>query len=164
MAEKVVEEIVAPPKTGKGSKMILIIVGVILVVGAGLTFAILKYVRRAGTAAAASEKPKKEAVLGMMNLDPFLVNLADKDAVRFVKITFRLGVSEKPEGEGGADPIFLAAARDQIISLLTAKTSEEMLTTEGKEKLRKEVMTQLNSVLNKGKILEVYIVDFVVQL
>jgi flagellar FliL protein len=164
MAEKAVEEIESPPKSKIGLKKLLIIAGAILVVGAGATFGIVKYLRGAGTAVAAAQKVKKEAVLGMMNLDPFLVNLADKDAVRFVKVTFRLGMSEKEEEEGGADPIFMAAARDQIISLLTAKTSEEILTAEGKEKLRRDVMTRLNSVLHKGKILEVYIVDFVVQL
>jgi flagellar FliL protein len=163
MAEKPVEE-VAPPKSRFGWKIIVIGVAVILIVASASTYAVLKYLRGAATTAAA-EKVKKETVLGALNLEPFLVNLADKDAVRFVKVTFRLGISEKgAEEEIGKNNVFLAAARDSILTLLTAKTSEEILTLEGKEKLRQEVQARLNPMMPKGKILEVYIVDFVVQL
>ncbi len=164
MADKVAEE-TAPVKPRLGLKVIVIGVAALLLVAAGGTFAVLKYMRGTGTAAAAAEKAKKESVLSTLNLEPFLVNLADKEAVRFVKVTFRLGMNEKNvEEEIGKDPVFLAAARDSIISLLTAKTSEEILTREGKEKLRREVQAKVNAVLPKGKVLEVYIVDFVVQL
>jgi flagellar FliL protein len=163
MAETSVEEI-PPPKSRFGWKNIVIGVAVILIVASGSTYAVFKYFR--GTAkAAAAEKVKKETVQGALNLEPFLVNLADKDAVRFVKVSFRLGISEKgAEEEIGKDKVFLAAARDSILTLLTAKTSEEILTLEGKEHLRQEVQSRLNPLMPKGKILEVYIVDFVVQL
>ncbi len=163
MAEIVVEES-APAKPRFGWKMIAIGVAAILIVGGGSTFAIFKYLRRAGTVAAAA-KAKKETVLATLNLEPFLVNLADKESVRFVKVTFRLGINEKNmEEEIGKDNVFLAASRDSIISLLTSKTSEEILSPQGKDKLRQEVQTRVNSVIPKGKVLEVYIVDFVVQL
>ncbi len=161
MADKVVEE-TAPAKSRFGWKVIVIGVAAILIVAASGTFAVFKYMR--GTATAAT-KGKKEIVQATLNLEPFLVNLADKEAVRFVKVTFRLGMSERNiEQEIGKDNVFLAAARDSIISILTSKTSEEMLTKEGKDKLRQEVQARVNAVLPKGKVLEVYIVDFVVQL
>ena len=163
MADKVAEE-TAPAKPRFGWKVIVIGVAAILIVAAGGTFGVLKYLRAAGTAAAA-EKAKKETVQSTLNLEPFLVNLADKEAVRFVKVTFRLGINLKGvEEEIGKDNVFLSSTRDSIISILTAKTSDEMLTKEGKEKLRQEVQTRVNAVLPKGKVLEVYIVDFVVQL
>ncbi len=163
MADKVAEE-TAPAKPRFGWKVIVIGVAAILIVAAAGTFGVLKYMRAAGTAAAA-EKAKKEAVQSTLNLEPFLVNLADKESVRFVKVTFRLGINLKGvEEEIGKDNVFLAATRDSIISILTSKTSDEMLTKEGKEKLRQEVQARVNAVLPKGKVLEVYIVDFVVQL
>ena len=163
MADKVAEE-TAPAKPRFGWKVIVIGVAAILIVAAGGTFGVLKYLRGAGTAAAA-EKAKKESVQSTLNLEPFLVNLADKESGRFVKVTFRLGINLKGvEEEIGKDNVFLAATRDSIISILTSKTSEEMLTKEGKEKLRQEVQTRVNAVLPRGKVLEVYIVDFVVQL
>jgi flagellar FliL protein len=163
MADKPVEES-APPKSRFGWKIIAIGVAALLIIAGGSTYAVLKYFRRAGNAAAA-QKVKKETVQGTLNLEPFLVNLADKDSARFVKVTFRLGISEKGgEEEIGKNNIFLSASRDAIISLLSAKTSDEILSLEGKEKLRQEVQIRLNPVMPKGKILEVYIVDFVVQL
>jgi flagellar basal body-associated protein FliL len=52
--------------------------------------------------------------------------------------------------------------RDAVISLLSSKTSTEILTIEGKDKLRQEVRARLKTVVPKLKIQEVYIVDFVV--
>jgi flagellar FliL protein len=116
-----------------------------------------------GEASKAAKAPEK--VLSIMNLDSFLVNLADVDATRFVKVTFRLGLNESKLGEELAgDPVVLAATRDTIITSLGTKTSEEMLTVEGKEKLRKEIRERVNKVLPKGQVVEVYIMDFVVQL
>jgi flagellar protein FliL len=164
MAEK--EEALTPPKPRFGTKWIIIGVAVIVVVAGGATFGILKYLRSAGTAAAA-EKVKKESVESTLNLDPFLVNLADKEATRFVKVTFRLGLSldeKEVEEKLSKNNVFLAQTRDAVISLLTSKTSEEVLTPDGKEKLRQEVQTRVNAFLSKGKVMEVYIVDFVVQL
>ncbi len=166
MAEKVAEES-APAKPHKsrfGWKAIVVGAAALLFIAGGGTFAALKYIRAAG-AAAAEAKAKKESVQSVLNLDPFLVNLADKEAVRFVKVTFRLGVNEKDiEAELGKDNVFLAAARDSVISLLSSKTSDEILSPEGKVKLRQEVQSRINAVLPRGKVLEVYIIDFVVQL
>jgi flagellar FliL protein len=164
MAEK--EEAAAPPKPRIATKWIMIGVAGIVIVAGGVTFGLMKYLRSAGTAAAA-EKVKKETVESTLNLDPFLVNLADKEAVRFVKVTFRLGLSvdeKEVEEKLSKNNVFLAQIRDSIISLLTSKTSEEILTPEGKEKLRQEVQTRVNAFLSKGRVMEVYIVDFVVQL
>ena len=164
MAEK--EEAAATPKPGIGTKWIIIGVAAFVVLAGGATFGILKYMRSAGTAAAA-EKARKESVESTLNLEPFLVNLADKEAVRFVKVTFRLGLSvdeKEVEEKLSKNSVFLAQTRDSIISLLTSKTSEEILTAEGKERLRKEVQSRVNAFMSKGKVMEVYIVDFVVQL
>jgi flagellar FliL protein len=101
----------------------------------------------------------------MINLDAFLVNLADTDSTRFVKVTFRLGLDEASLGEELAgDQIVLSATRDKIISLLSTKTAEELLTLEGKDKLRNEIRERVNPILPKGKIVEVFIMDFVIQM
>jgi flagellar FliL protein len=114
---------------------------------------------------AKTESTEVSKVKSMMSLDAFLVNLADQDATRFVKVTFRLGLDDVKSGEEyGADPVILAATRDKIISILSTKTAETILTPEGKEQLRKEIGEKVNPILPKGKIVEVFIMDFVVQL
>jgi len=101
----------------------------------------------------------------VMNLEAFLVNLADMESTRFLKVTFRLGLDNAKSGEEyTSDPVILAATRDKIITLLSTKTAEELLTREGKARLRNEIREQVNSVLPEGKVVEVFIMDFVVQL
>ena len=64
----------------------------------------------------------------------------------------------------GVEPEDSAAMRDSIISLLSTKTAEQIMTPQGKDKLREEILAQVGEVNPDAKILEVYIVDFVVQL
>ncbi len=121
---------------------------------------------KAGAGAVTGARPgKAEEAKVAASLDPFLVNLADPQAVRFVKVTFQLGMTGESE-EFSKNPIAIAAARDAIISLLSAKTSEQILTVEGKNKLREEVRERVNTLLSasKTRVQNVYIVEFVVQL
>jgi flagellar FliL protein len=161
-------ENVAVPETKKKSKMMLwIILGATVLLMGGGGFLVTKYMRGAKSAAEGGEgagkveaKPKS-----MMNLESFLVNLTDADNTRFVKVTFRLGIDEAGLGEElASDPVVLAETRDKIIRILSTKTAEEILTIEGKDKLREEIRTTINKILPQGKVVDVFIMDFVVQL
>ena len=96
-------------------------------------------------------------------LDAFLVNLADKDEVRFLKTTFQLGLAEEPKEEAKS-PVSSRLFAIRSSHLLTSKTAEQVLTSQGKEKLREEIRSRIRTVAPSMKVLEVYIVDFVVQL
>jgi flagellar basal body-associated protein FliL len=153
---------------GKSRKLWIIIGALLFVlVAAGAMFMALPFTQGARTAlwtkVMGKGTPKSEEVKATLPLEPFLVNLADSDEVRFVKTTFQLGLAEEPKEEmkNGAA---IAAIRDSIISLLTSKKSEQILTPEGKDALRHEIRSRVNSISPKIKVLEVYIVDFVVQL
>ena len=153
-----------PPK--KKSKMTLVVVALaVLLLGAGGFFAFkFLYGSKSQSQKSASENPT-EKIKSMMNLEPFLVNLADPDATRFVKVTFRLGLDQAKLGEEYAsDPVILTATRDRILTLLSQKTSDDILSAEGKQKLREEILKKINPILPKGRIVEVFIMDFVVQL
>jgi len=167
MANPEIEEVPQVEEAPKKGKMRMwIIIGAALILLGSVGFLTRNYLvgsKGNGEASKAVKAPEK--VLSTMNLDSFLVNLADVDATRFVKVTFRLGLNESKLGEELAgDSVVLAATRDTIITCLGTKTSEEMLTTEGKERLKKEIRERVNKVLPKGQVVEVYIMDFVVQL
>jgi flagellar protein FliL len=115
---------------------------------------------RKGNAAQESTRPPVKAIL---SLEPFLVNLADTGGVRFVKTTFQLGLEEEWKDESKTS-VATAAMRDSIISLLSSKTADQIMTVQGKDKLREEIRWRVNAISPKIKVLEVYIVDFVVQL
>jgi len=53
--------------------------------------------------------------------------------------------------------------RDVIISTLSAKTSDQLRTPEGKEALKEELKERINSVLAKGQIARVYFTEFAIQ-
>lgn len=119
--------------------------------------------RSGAAAAAAKSMPKRVEVKATLALEPFLVNLADKEDVRFVKATFQLGLPEE-QAESSDEKVLLASIRDSIIALLSSKTAEDILSPEGKEKLREQIRARVNVLAPALKVQEVYIVDFVVQL
>lgn len=160
------EKVVAEPETKKKSKKGLLLIGAAVLLVAGGGFAAVHYLSPSNGKAVQSESTSPTVrIKSMMNLDSFLVNLADAESTRFVKVTFRLGLDEPKLGEEYAgDPVILAATRDKILSLLSIKTADDLLTPEGKDRLRNEIREKVNPILPKGKIVNVFIVDFVVQL
>jgi flagellar protein FliL len=109
--------------------------------------------------------PEKPQIKAAVALEPFLVNLADRDSVRFVKASFQLGFAEaKAAEEVPNNKAVLAAARDSIITLLSSLTSEDVLSNEGKSKLREEIKRRVNAVSHDFEVKDVYIVEFVVQM
>ena len=75
-----------------------------------------------------------------MPLDPFTVNLADKDVDRFAQV----GVTLQVEDPKFADQIkaYMPAIRSNVLMVLAHKTAAELLTKEGKEKLAKDIMRE----------------------
>ncbi len=160
MAENVQQ--VAPTKRRFPIVPVIVVVLTVVIIGGG-TFLYFRLFR--GNHTVEASPSTKIVVKSTLSLDPFLVNLADKEEVRFVKATFRIGLAgEKEAEEMSKDPVFTAAVRDAIISLLTAKTSDQILTPVGKEVLRREILAKVNALMPRGRAHEVYIVDFMVQL
>ena len=162
-------ESVAVPETEKKSKLglwlVLGVVVLLLGVGGFLGWRYFIGGKAASANAKSGDSGKMGKVKSMMSLDSFLVNLADEDSARFVKVTFRLGLDESKLGEEySSDQVVLAATRDRIISLLSTKKADDIRTPEGKEQLRKEIREKVNEILPKGKVVEVFIMDIVVQL
>jgi flagellar FliL protein len=159
----------APAEGKKKSKKVFLFGGLavfLLIAGGGGFWAYRHFLgnKESGGAKGMSAKEAQHAkVKGILGLEPFLVNLADTDEVRFLKATFQLGMEEelKEESKESAET---AAIRDSIISLLSSKTAEQILTAQGKEKLREEIRSRVNSIASENRVVEVYIVDFVVQL
>jgi flagellar FliL protein len=71
-------------------------------------------------------------------LDPFVVNLADREADRFAQI----GLTLQVEDAHNADEIkaYLPAIRNNILLLLAHKTSAELMQPDGKEKLARQLL------------------------
>ena len=99
-----------------------------------------------------------------VNFEPFLVNLADKEASRYIKTSIRLLVANKEFAETIAKgETLIPRMRDTILTLLSTKTAEEITSNDGKEKLKKEILEKVNEYLPEEGAEEVFFTDFVVQ-
>jgi len=170
----------APPKKSK-KKLIIIVAAVLVIVGGGAAFALLGGSKKpAEGEEQAKEEPKKE--LGEIPLDTIIVNLSENSSFLKVKMTLeydpeiiaRAEKAEKGGGgagegkEGGMPPLLAskeAKMRDAIINVLSSKTPAEVLTNEGKENLKQELVEAINQALGfeEGPIVGVYFNEFLVQ-
>src|SRR4029077_13853725 len=70
-------------------------------------------------------------------LDPFIVNLADREADRYAQI----GITFELESSMMGDRIkaYMPAIRNAVLLILANKTSKDLLNREGKEQLALEI-------------------------
>jgi flagellar FliL protein len=73
-------------------------------------------------------------------LDPFIVNLADRDADRYAQI----GMTFELDSNASSEQIkaYMPAIRNAILMILANKTSKELLSREGKELLAQEIVRE----------------------
>lgn len=137
------------PKGGGKKKLIIILVAVLVLVlgGGGAALLLLKKKAHADDedgdateAAAPAHAAKPGAPPVFVPLDPFTVNLADKEVDRFAQIGITLEVADAHFGD--QLKAYMPAVRSNVLMVLSHKTSAELLTIEGKEKLAKEIMRE----------------------
>ena len=98
-------------------------------------------------------------------LDPFVVNLADKDSPRYLRIKISLLVADKKNiKEIVENQALIQKVRDVILQDLASKRSDELITDEGKNKLRKELMEKLGDYFEEPRLGDVMFTEFVIQL
>lgn len=142
----------APVK--KGKKKLVIIGSVVLLVlalaGGGAVFYMKSKAAAAAAEAEGEDAPAATAHKAakadpkhppaFLPLDPFVVNLADKDADRYAQI----GITLQVDDPKFADEMkaYMPAVRNAILMILAHKTSAELLGREGKEALAAEIMRE----------------------
>jgi flagellar FliL protein len=143
-------EAAAPPAKGK-KKLIIMIAAAVLVLGGGGGAAMVLMKKKvdpdaegaaedhapakADHAKAAKHDPK--AVPVFVPLDPFTVNLADRNAERFAQV----GVTLEIEDAHLSDQIknYMPAIRNNILMVIADRTAGELMGREGKAKLAERI-------------------------
>ena len=113
------------------------------------------------TGSGAQKNPPAEERGHIYAMDPFIVNLADADQNRYLKIRISLE-SEKPEPNEEVTKK-LPLIKDTILTILSQKKSEELFPSPGKEKLKAEMLGSINPNLGELKLKAVYFTEFVIQ-
>ena len=141
-------------KGGK-KKLIIIIAAALLVVlaGGGAAFFLMKkpsvegdeegadgHAKAETREPAAKAKPKHDPKHPpvFVPLDPFTVNLADKDSERYAQVAVTLEIDDAKTAD--QLKIYMPAIRNNILMVLSHKTAAQLLTREGKEKLAKSIL------------------------
>lgn len=154
-------------KSGKGSKVVLIIVGIVLafvlISGAvflGYYFATKnKPVSDSGNNAQEVKGIKTEATLP---LDEFLVNLADEGKARYLQVVIHLAYDSENKDMADTLKAKVPAIKDAINNVLRTKKATD-ITPQGEAALKQEIMDRVNDILDVGKIYNVYFSKLIVQ-
>ncbi len=143
----------APAKGGK-KKLILIVavLAVLLAAGGGAAFFMMKK-NAAAAAAAAEEEEGGEAAAdkhggktakadikhapAFVPLDPFTVNLADREAERYAQIGMTFELADAKAGD--LLKAYMPAIRNNILLVLAGKTAGQLMEHDGKVQLAEEV-------------------------
>lgn len=138
----------------KGSKKLWIIIGVVLLLvagGGGGGYVMMKRKAdaaaeaeggghaEAADAAPARKAPKRDPKTppAYLPMDPFVVNLADRDSDRYAQIGITLEIDEAKFAD--EMKTYMPAIRNAILMILSHKTAADMLGREGKELLAAEI-------------------------
>lgn len=156
MAEESKE--VREEKKGGFKKVLLIVLPLLLLSaagGAGYIFLFSKKDKKE------ESSPRPPQVGVMMDLGTFTVNLADKDADTYARVSITLELSDQKVRQELEKR--LPIVKDAIIDVLSSKTSSFVKTPEGRENLRLELIKRINTILIEGGVRNIYFTEFVVQ-
>lgn len=139
----------APPAKGK-KKLIIIAAAVALVLALGGGAGVYLLKKKAADAEAAAEegeggashaeaaaKHDPKAVPVFVPLDPFTVNLADRDAERYAQVGITLEIEDAKVGDQIKS--FMPAIRNRILMAIADRSAAELLSREGKSQLAETV-------------------------
>ena len=161
---------------------IIAIVGGALALGAAVAFAIVMGFiplpfGPAAEARAAAEKAKPPVTV-MYPTKERIVNLTDKAATKYLKVSLTLEFIDTKLKDPPKGPAVLAqqtefAAEmsghtavidDALVTTLSSKSSTDLLKSDGKEALKNELMDRVNHALHdEEKVVNVYFTGFIIQ-
>lgn len=131
--------------SAKGGKL-PVIVAVVLALG-GVAFVAYRKL------APAEHAPAKKAVVpiepGVVELDPFILNLADPAGDRYFRLSLSLLIDRKAAIARIESGLPQAKLRDRVLSVLSKKRATMLTTVEGKEALRAELLVALDHLLSE---------------
>jgi len=158
------------PQQGFTLKKILMIGVPVLVVQIGLVYLLISnfFAPRvaAGQQGVATEsktdnKVAEDQTTQIVVVKDVIVNPAGTNGTRFLVTTVGLEVptvAAKKELEEKE-----IQTRDVLITILSGKTLNELVTTEDKDSLRAEIERRVNAILISGKLKNVYLSKFIIQ-
>ena len=140
-------------EAGKWTYVLLLLIALGAAVGGWL------WRSRLGASANASSSSQVRRVL---HLDTFVLNLSDRDDRAYLRAGIDLGLrSDSQTNKEEAPPV--ALIRDTILGVLAKAHSEDVVTPEGKQMLKEEILRALRERAPELGVEEVYFTEFLIQ-
>jgi len=155
----------------KGGKKWLVLAAVALLLGGG---GVVVLQRREQAPEPAAKKPVAFEP-GVLELEPFVLNLADPAGDRYFRLGLRLVLDQRAIAERAAEGLGQVKLRDRILSVLSKKRAGDMTRVEGKEHLRAEILAASEALLGEppfheaardpapARVVDVLFMEFLVQ-
>ena len=158
------EEAEAAKPPPKSKKMLIIIIGVVLLLVLGGGGAFLYISKQKAAAAAAEEEGGDTAAAAhapaaahggdktppvYLPMDNMVVNLADPGGEKVAQVGLTLQVIDAHASD--SVKAYMPTIRSSVLMLLSQKTSEELLSAEGKRKLIEEIMREASVPFGGGE-------------
>jgi len=156
MAEPIQSE--REERTPVSCGVVVLLLGFALLAGSG-TFGC----KKSGPGSGSREGSQAPQVKSVLHLESFVVNLADQEDNRFLRVGIDLGLGIPLTGKGGEGGIPTARVRDCILVVLSTWRSDALLASDGKQKLKDEVLRALQARVPELEVKEIYFTDFLVQ-
>lgn len=165
-----------PVKVPMMPVLMAVVAGVVVATSA--VGGVLFYLLRSGkvpihaTVAPAAPAPAVPEKTHMVVLEPLLVNLADASGSAYLRAGLTLQVADPVEENGKkgkaeeakpADKEANVAVRDTALNILGRATSEQLLSPEGKEQLKKQLKAALAEHNPDIKVVDLFFTEFLVQ-
>jgi len=175
LAEEIPADAAAPVAKSSNSGSLIMMLAIVLfsnAFGAGATWFFVRRAMAPKAEVGADGKSKEPVDMAaeleksaVIPLEAFVVNLADADAARYLRIKVTLMVDDKSKlKEVEENQALQLKVRDLILQTLTRKTSKDLASDEGKNKLRHEIQDQLGPFFKEPKLNDVMFTEFVIQL
>lgn len=113
-------------------------------------------------------RPAVPSSTHLLALDPLLVNLADRDANTYLRLSLTLQVADaakkdsETKGDKNADDK-TAAVRDTVLAVLGRQTADSLLAPDGKEHLKTELKQALTAQNGDLKVQKIFFTEFLIQ-
>jgi flagellar FliL protein len=140
---------------GRGRPVAFVIAFVVL---AGLG---IWYWMHRGADAAAGQPDQPAGVKSTLHLETFVLNLSDADQRAYLRVGIDLGLNK--EAKHGEEPAPIAQVRDTILGVLAQGKVEDLLTAEGKTKLKQNLVQALHERMPQLGVEDVYFTEFLIQ-
>jgi flagellar basal body-associated protein FliL len=112
--------------------------------------------------AAHSAASQATQVRSVLHLETFVLNLSGADDHAYLRAGVDLGLRSEPGAKGEPAPP-VALIRDTILSVLSTARSEDVLTPQGKQALKAELLRVLRERAPGVGVEEVYFTEFLIQ-